>query len=120
MVADVDALPDSKAVSEWRTEVDIDISKQIRLVKLGHMRYQHLDLETITTFLRDFGMHIVKKDSHRIWYGGYGPDQYVYYAHRGPKKFLGGAFEVETYADLEKYVYLQSADDDRANQGIYF
>lgn len=67
------------------------------------MRYQHPDLETITTFLRDFGMHVVKKESDRIWYGGYGPDQYVYYAQRGPKKFLGGTFEVETYADLEKY-----------------
>jgi len=85
------------------------------------MRYQHPDLEQITTFLRgsspfhltplglgltacflDFGMHVVQKTDDEAWYAGYGPDQYVYYARKGPKKFLGGTFAVESYADLEK------------------
>jgi len=47
-------------------------------------------------------MSVAKKTDTRRWYKGYGIDQYVYYAQKGPKKFLGGAYEVESYADLEK------------------
>lgn len=68
------------------------------------MRYQHPDLAEITTFLRDFGMHVAQKVPGKRWFAGYGPDQYVYYAQEGEKKFLGGTFEVESYAELEKYV----------------
>ena len=103
------AVPDLEAMANecepadvWRARCGVDKSKQIKLVKLAHMRYQHPDLQQITTFLRDFGMHVVKKTEDRIWYRGYGPDQYVYYAQKGPKKFLGGAFEVESYEELEK------------------
>ena len=49
-------------------------------------------------------MQVVKKTDTQRWYRGYGTDQYVYYAQKGPKKFLGGTFEVESYAELEKYV----------------
>lgn len=51
--------PDVKAVgenqlniAEWRTRAGIDVSQQIHLVKLAHMRYQHPDLAEITVFLR--------------------------------------------------------------------
>lgn len=105
------AVPDSEAMAHdcepvelWRARSGIDPSKQIKIVKLAHMRYQHPDLHQITTFLRDFGMHVAKKTDKEIWYRGYGPDQYVYYARTGPKQFLGGSFEVESYEDLEKYV----------------
>jgi len=84
------------------------------------MRYQHPDLDEITVFLQgivsqltlhafmadgtceDFGMQIAKRTAHEIWYRGYGTDQYVYYARKGEKKFLGGTFEVETYDDLRR------------------
>lgn len=59
------------------------------------MRYQHPDLDEITVFLQDFGMEVVKRTADQIWYRGYGTDQYVYYAQKGEKKFLGGTFEVE-------------------------
>ena len=36
----------------WREQAKIDESKQIRLVKLSHMRYMHTDLKEITHFLR--------------------------------------------------------------------
>lgn len=90
---------------DWQKQQGIDRSKQVKLVKVSHMRYQHSDMGTMTKFLKDFGMHIVKEseDKQRIWWGGYGNDQYVYYAQAGPeKKFLGGCFEVESYAELEK------------------
>lgn len=56
----------------------------------------------LTDSLADFGLRVIKKTDTERWYGGYGPDQYVYYAREGPRKFLGGTFEVESYAELEK------------------
>lgn len=53
----------------------------------------------------DFGMKVIRKTETQRWYTGYGPDQYVYYAQSGPKKFLGGAFDVQSYEDLERYIY---------------
>jgi hypothetical protein len=47
-------------------------------------------------------MRVVHKTETQRWFGGYGPDHYVYYAQQGPKKFLGGTFEVESYHELEK------------------
>lgn len=48
-------------------------------------------------------MTVIKKTETQRWYRGYGPDQYVYYAQQGPKKYLGGTFEVESMEELEKY-----------------
>jgi hypothetical protein len=73
------------------------------------MRYQHPNLDEITTFLRDFGMSVAKKTDTQKWYKGYGEDQYVYYAQAGEKKFLGGCFEVESYAELEKAAKVDGA-----------
>ncbi|KAH6660541.1 trihydroxytoluene oxygenase [Truncatella angustata] len=113
-VADVEAIgKDRDTIEEWRKQNNIDVEKQVRLVKLVHMRYQHPDLDEITTFMRDFGMHVVKSTGDKIWFRGYGPDQYVYYAQKGPKEYLGGTFEVETYKDLEKVAGLPGAGDIR-------
>ncbi|KAK3645636.1 hypothetical protein LTR56_009076 [Elasticomyces elasticus] len=104
-IPDIEAIgDDSEPLTQWQKRNSIDPANQVKLVRLSHMRYQHPDLEEITTFLLDFGMHIAKKssDGERIWYRGYGTTQYVYYAQRGPKKFLGGTFEVESHAELEK------------------
>ncbi|KKZ68080.1 hypothetical protein EMCG_06292 [[Emmonsia] crescens] len=49
------------------------------------------------------------KTDTEVWYRGYGPDQYIYYAQKGPKKFLGGTFEVESYAELERAAQLPDA-----------
>lgn len=55
-----------------------------------------------TDLLIDFGMTVASQTDDEIWYRGYGVDPFVYYAKKGPKKFLGGAFEVESYQDLER------------------
>ncbi|KAI5459545.1 trihydroxytoluene oxygenase [Mariannaea sp. PMI_226] len=102
-VSDVVAAgPQKQALEDWKKEKNIDTSQQIKLVKISHMRYQHPDLDIITTFLQDFGMSIAKRTETEIWYRGYGSDPYVYYATVGPKKFLGGAYVVESYQDLER------------------
>ena len=97
--------------ASWLKKNNIDVSRQVKLVKIAHMRYQHPDLNEITTFLRDFGMHVAQKTDTQRWYRGYGPDPYVYYAQQGPKKYLGGTFLVESYADLEKVLQLPGAKD---------
>ncbi|KAJ5757374.1 uncharacterized protein N7511_006068 [Penicillium nucicola] len=109
-IADIIAIgPESESVQAWRERCGIKTESQIRLVKLSHMRYQHPDLKEITTFLQDFGMVISKQTDDEIWYRGYGVDPYVYYAKKGPKQFLGGAFEVESYQDLEKATKIETA-----------
>lgn len=77
-VPDVAAISSEReTVSDWRKRCKINTTEQIKLVKLAHVRYRHPELDTITRFLRDFGMHTVKKAEDKIWYGGYGSDQYV-------------------------------------------
>ncbi|EUC31343.1 hypothetical protein COCCADRAFT_6742 [Bipolaris zeicola 26-R-13] len=91
-----------KPLRQWQQEQNIDRDAQIKLTKLVHMRYQHPDLDEITKFLRDFGMSVAQKAEGKKWFKGYNDEQYVYYAQQGEKKFLGGCFEVESYAELEK------------------
>ena len=103
------SIPDKQAIGDeseplatYYARVGIDNAQRVQMVKLAHMRYQHPDLDEITTFLLDFGMHVVKRTPEQAWFRGYGPDQYVYSAQKGEKKFLGGAFEVESEAELLK------------------
>jgi hypothetical protein len=100
----------SRPLRQWQVEQKIDRDAQIKITKLVHMRYQHPDLDEITVFLRDFGMTVAHKIDGKRWYKGYGSDQYVYYAQQGPKKFLGGCFEVESYAELEKAAKVPGAN----------
>ncbi|KAF3924533.1 hypothetical protein ABW21_db0204829 [Orbilia brochopaga] len=99
------AMRDVEQVSPSRwAPAQPDVEK-IRIVKLSHMRYRHpaSRIGEITTFLFDFGMQIVKETKEAIWFGGYGIDQYVYYLEIGSEKsFLGGVWEVESWADLER------------------
>jgi len=89
---------------EFRKNYGIDASAQIKLVKLVFMRYQVPDLQQTLTFLRDFGLSKVKQTDNGIWFRGYGVDQFLFHVRQGPKQFLGGAFEVETFGDLEKAI----------------
>jgi hypothetical protein len=51
-VAAAEAIPNQQSVEEWREEAKIDSSKQIKLVKLTHMRYRHKDLNKIEIFMK--------------------------------------------------------------------
>ncbi|PYH95484.1 MFS transporter [Aspergillus ellipticus CBS 707.79] len=109
-VSDITAMgPEQESITAWRERRGIDPEAQIRLVKLVHVRYQHPDLDEITVFMKDFGMQVVQKTDDQVWYRGYGTDAYVYYAQKGPKAFLGGTYEVESYQDLIKALELPNA-----------
>jgi hypothetical protein len=58
-VPDIVAIgPDSENITEWQKRCGINKDAQIRLVKLAHMRYQHPDLDQITTFLEGILRHL--------------------------------------------------------------
>ncbi|KAI8579494.1 hypothetical protein K450DRAFT_288180 [Umbelopsis ramanniana AG] len=107
----VEAEGTSETLDDFRKEFSIDQQAQIRLVKVAHMRYRHPDLEEITSFMEDFGMIVTKKSEDKVWFRGYSSDQYVYYAEKGERQFLGGTFEVESFADLEKAAKLSGATE---------
>ncbi|KAK4503184.1 hypothetical protein PRZ48_006612 [Zasmidium cellare] len=88
--------------AEWRKLWGVDKSAQIKLVQLAFMQYQHPDLGVVKTFMLDFGMTPIKTPEQDVWFKGYGSDAYVYHARKGPAAFLGGAFAVETFQDLER------------------
>jgi hypothetical protein len=112
---------DYEPQAKWLKRQGVHLSHRVTLKKLPHVRYQHPDLDEISKFLAStcqilnyqqhiidpgpsapFGMEVAKIGDDEIWYKGYGPDQYVYYARKGPEKFLGGTFEVETKEELER------------------
>ncbi|KAL2066596.1 hypothetical protein VTL71DRAFT_2667 [Oculimacula yallundae] len=115
------ASPDAESVAVWQKNNGIDVSKQVKLLRLSHMRYQHKDMATITTFMKDFGMNVVKKTEDKIWFGGYGEDPYIYIAETGPEnRYLGGVFLVESLAELEKASQIPGAgsiEDDKDAPG---
>lgn len=85
----------------------------IRIVRVSHMRYRHVDLDRARQFLEDFGMELAysENDGKTLYFSGLGPDAYCYVAEQGEPEFLGGAFLVETKADLEKARALPGATD---------
>lgn len=48
-----------QSLAEWKKQRNYDKTKQIRLVKLAHMRYRHPDLDLITEFLQGIYLSII-------------------------------------------------------------
>ena len=44
--------PESESQESWLKANKLDKAERVNIVKLSHMRYQHPDLQEITTFLR--------------------------------------------------------------------
>ncbi|KAF9884947.1 hypothetical protein FE257_000856 [Aspergillus nanangensis] len=100
---------DQESQSSWLEKHQIDPNSRIRLQKLSHMRYQHPNLDEIHQFMLDFGLRVAHKTEGEVWYTGYGPDQYVYYARKGDKKFLGGVYEAASQEDFDRAAHLPNA-----------
>lgn len=118
-VPDTSASQEQMSQGDWLQSRGIKAEDRVELARLSHMRYQHPDLDVLSGFmlglchvvarcveykltLIDFGMAIAKRTENEVWFRGYGIDQYVYYATKGPKKFLGGVFAVESKEEFEK------------------
>ncbi|OAP58468.1 hypothetical protein AYL99_07558 [Fonsecaea erecta] len=78
--------------------------KQVRVVRLAHVVYQHPDLEKSLSFLSDFGFVEEHRTPDRVYLGGYGIQPFLYVAERSPddqKHFVGGYWVVDRLEDLE-------------------
>jgi hypothetical protein len=54
-----EATLDKQTGAEWQKQARIDTTKHVKLVRLSHMRYQHKDLDSITTFLKGTYYHFI-------------------------------------------------------------
>lgn len=118
-VPDTSASREQISQAHWLQSRGIKAEERVQLTRLSHMRYQHPDLDVLSDFmlslchlvffyvecrlnLLDFGMTVAKRTESEVWFRGYGVDQYVYYATKGPKKFLGGVFAIDSKEEFEK------------------
>jgi len=77
--------------------------QKIKVVRIAHVCYTHVDMEKAHSFLTDFGLTEVDRRDGKVFYKGYGRDPFVYCAMKGTEKsFSGAAFVVESLADLER------------------
>lgn len=84
---------------------------RIRLLRTAFVVYYHADLANAKKFLLDFGLKVVEDRGDEVFFGGYGSEPFIYVARlaKGPSEFGGGAYEVETRAELERAARLPSA-----------
>jgi catechol 2,3-dioxygenase-like lactoylglutathione lyase family enzyme len=80
---------------------------KVQLARLGHVHFEHPDLEKFKKFAVDFGFVEVKEHSteDRIYYRGYGRDRYIYVASRskdGIQKFKGPSWVAKNEQEFEK------------------
>ncbi|KAJ3962779.1 hypothetical protein N0V92_000465 [Colletotrichum tropicale] len=78
---------------------------RILLDRLSHVRYGHPDLQKAKEFFTDFGLTPVRETETKIYFRGFGIDQFCYVAEKtsdGRRKFRGGAWIVLSMAELEK------------------
>ncbi|KAL1858564.1 hypothetical protein Plec18170_002764 [Paecilomyces lecythidis] len=84
------------------SSVTSSTNRQIRLVRLAHVYYTHVNIDEATQFLKDFGFRPVSEDKDAVYFAGTGSEPFVYCARKGPvNEFGGAAFVVESKEDLE-------------------
>lgn len=85
---------------------------RILLDRLSHVRYGHPDFTKLREFMLDFGLVPVEESDDKIYFRGFGVDQFVYVAEKtsdGKRKFRGGAWIVQSMTELEKASQLPGA-----------
>ncbi|KAJ3538188.1 hypothetical protein NM208_g485 [Fusarium decemcellulare] len=78
---------------------------RILLDRLSFCRYGHPDLEKAKEFFTDFGLVPVLEKDDKVYFRGFGIDQFCYVAEKtgdGKRKFRGGGWIVQSMNDLEK------------------
>ena len=82
----------------------MDVNK-VRVARLAHVVYQHVDIDKALEFLIDFGFVQIERRGNRIYLGGYGQQPFIYVLEQSPdseKHFCGGYWVVESMEELEK------------------
>ncbi|GAC95150.1 hypothetical protein PHSY_002725 [Pseudozyma hubeiensis SY62] len=88
---------------------------RIRIKRLSFVVYNHADADKARQFYLDFGMAIVHQGGGSTFFGGYGPDPFVYWLRKAepgdPSSFGGAAYEVEERAELDKAAKISGASE---------
>lgn len=85
---------------------------KVQLARIGHVYFEHPDLDKFSEFAKDFGFLETKKSPDRIYYRGYGQDPFIYVASKsrdGKSRFGGPAFVAASEAEFEKAAKLTGA-----------
>ncbi|KAK4946509.1 hypothetical protein LTR10_014361 [Elasticomyces elasticus] len=79
--------------------------QQVRVVRLGHVVYQHPDLDKALKFLLDFGFVEEQRTLSRVYLRGYGVQPFLNVAEQSPdgkRHFLGAYWAVDSLEELQK------------------
>lgn len=85
---------------------------KVQLASLGHVYFEHPNLDEFDAFAIDFGFAVVKKEQGRTYYRGYGKDPFIYVASQsadGKPRFKGPAFVARSKEEFEKAKALPGA-----------
>ena len=69
---------------------------------VAYVRFSAPDLDLMETFVKDFGLVVVHRDEDMLISRGLEASPYLHVVHRGPAKFIGWSFLVNSEADLQK------------------
>jgi hypothetical protein len=85
---------------------------KVQLASLGHVYFEHPDLEQFDSFAADFGFAVVRKEEGKVFYRGYGKDAFIYVASQssdGHSRFRGPAFVAQSQEEFDKAKNLPGA-----------
>lgn len=83
---------------------------RINIDDLAYVKYQATDLDLMERFLVDFGMKRSARTEDTLYMRGTGTAHHIHVTQRGDtNKFIGGAFRVADYAELEKAAAIPGA-----------
>jgi hypothetical protein len=85
---------------------------KVQLASLGHVYFEHLNLDLFDSFAADFGFAVAKKKKEKIHYRGYGKDPFIYVASQSADDkphFRGPAFVAQSQEEFDKAKALPGA-----------
>ena len=85
---------------------------KVQLASLGHVYFEHPDLDQFDSFAADFGFAVVKKEKGKVFYRGYGKDPFIYVASQSADDtphFKGPAFVAKSQEEFDKAKSLPGA-----------
>ena len=72
----------------------------VKAADVAYVRFSAPDLDAMERFVTDFGLVVVHRDDDLLLSRGLEPMPFLHVVHRGPAKFVGWAFEVDSEEDL--------------------
>ena len=85
---------------------------KVQLLRLGHVYFEHPNLDRLAQFAKDFGFIEARKIDETIYFRGYGRDPVVYVATQsktGRPKFNGPAFVARDQNEFDKACQISGA-----------